>query len=238
MADGTRPERGIMNVEPNPYSPYATADPAQRHLFPTLFGPPASGILIPAGCHRLAVVPDHPTELDPDTTELPDGLCPGCVDSLRGLPATTAPRPVTACRTCGQDTHHNQLCALCRAEAHDLWQHIRTTDAPSPPTVPFVALGGPISVTPHAFCEHGDLAFALRLNGYHLTGDQHEGHLDVVFPRCYLAKILGAALAVVDHDSNPEAHDRFTTTVNRTQDRVATALRHRDTSHDQDGTSS
>lgn len=219
----------MTTVEPNPFSPYATADPAVRHLFPTLFGPPTPGILIPAGCHDLAVVLDQAAEIDPTATELPEGLCALCVASMRGLTVTANPRPLAACRTCGQDTHHNRLCALCRAEAHELWQDVRTTTAPPPQerNAPFVALGGPLSVTPHAFCEHGDLAFVSRLHGYRLEGDQHEERLDVVLPRCYIAQLFGAVLAYVDHDPNPEAGERFTQTVDRTQNRVRTALQQR-----------
>ncbi|MDX3748708.1 hypothetical protein [Streptomyces sp. AK08-02] len=89
---------------------------------------------------------------------------------------------------------------------------------------PFVALGGPLTITPDAFCEHGGLAFAARLHGHHTKGDQHDEEMTVIFPRCYLAKILGAVLAIVDHDSSPEAHERFTDTVNQAQTAVATAI--------------
>ena len=220
---------------PNPYSPYATADPGLRHLFPTLFGPPAPGALQPTGCYALAVVGDQPIELDPTADQLPDGLCTECVAHMRGHDAPET-RPFTNCRGCGADTRHNSLCALCRAEAHELWQTIRTVAEPPPAhhqeRGPFIAMGGPLSVTPGAFCEHGDLAFAARLTGYHLPHGQ-EQHLDVVLPRCYLAKLLGAVLAIVDHDSTPEAQDRFTTTVNRTQNRVRANLEHRAAERDQ-----
>lgn len=231
----------METAAPSPYSPYATADPTTRHLFPLLFGPPpTAGTLLPTGCNGLAVVPDEPLEVDPAAEDLPAGLCTGCVAAMRGLEVPDH-RPLAECRNCAAPTRHNRLCAGCSNNAHQLWVETRT--APGPPlvhlpTVPFVALGGDLRVTPDAFCEHGDLAFAVRLKGHHLIGDQHEEELPVVFPRCYLAKIIGGVLAVVDHDPNPEAQDRFTTTVNRTQDKVRAALKQRDASRGQDGASS
>ncbi|MEU9380017.1 hypothetical protein AB0D38_02955 [Streptomyces sp. NPDC048279] len=215
-------------VQPNPYSPYATADAGVRHLFPTLFGPPAAGALLPAGCLGLAVVPDEVIEIDPAATDLPAGLCPGCVAALRGI-AVVAPRTFKPCRNCKGHTRHNELCAVCRAEAHELWAATRVA-VPPPPTAaagPYVVMGGPINVTPAAFCEHGDLAFHARMKVRALRGDQDQSTLDLVLPRCYLAKVFGAVLAVVDHDSNPEAHDRFTHTVNHTQDLARRSLQER-----------
>lgn len=220
-------------VPPNPYSPYATAAPGLRHLIrlPEEYGPPAPGRLLPAGCVELAVVPDDPTEIDPATTQLPDGLCPACVASLRGLPVSTD-NPRSLCRTCLTETRYNGLCELCRADAHQLWQAVRTTPAPTPVQQPdpgsFVALGGPLRITPGAFCEHGDLAFAAHLHGFRTTGDQNTEELDLVLPRCYLATLIGTVLAVVDHESgtNTEAHDRFTNAVNESQTAVRNALQH------------
>jgi len=120
-------------VPPNPYSPYATADPDTRHLFPIPpeLGPPTPGTLLFAGCHGLAVVPDDPIEIDPATEQLPHGLCMPCVDSLRGL-AHTDTRPLTDCRVCCHITRNNSLCATCRATAHHLWQDTRVTAVPPP----------------------------------------------------------------------------------------------------------
>jgi len=224
----------MTTVPPSPYSPYATADPDVRHLIPLPeeYGPPAPGRLLPAGCHELAVVSDDSAEIDPATRPLPRGLCAPCVASMRGLAVPDDTRPLTNCRTCGGETRYNHLCALCRAEAHQLWQTVRTTPAPTPTQQPatgsFVVLGGPLRITPDSFCEHGDLAFTARLQGYRTVGDQHDERLDLVLPRCYLAKVVGSVLAIVDHESgtNPEAHERFTDTVNQSQATVRGALQH------------
>uniref|UniRef100_A0AAU2A1R1 Uncharacterized protein n=1 Tax=Streptomyces sp. NBC_00093 TaxID=2975649 RepID=A0AAU2A1R1_9ACTN len=224
----------MTTVPPSPYSPYATADPDVRHLIPLPpeYGPPTPGTLLPAGCHELAAVSDDPTEIDPATEQLPSGLCALCVASMRGLAVPDDTRPLTNCRTCGGETRYNSLCALCRAEAHQLWQAVRTTPAPTPTQQPergsFVALGGPLRVTAGAFCEHGDLAFAARLHGFRTVGDQHDEQLDLVLPRCYTAKLIGSVLAIVDHESGaaPEAHERFTDTVNQSQAAVRHAIEH------------
>lgn len=113
-------------VLPNPYSPYADADPLYRHtipvLMPSLFGEPAPGTLSLTGCEHLAVVPDEPLRYvaDPDQA-LPAGLCPACVSAMHGdaPPQGTA----TDCRRCESSTRHNGLCAQCRQEQHaDWWQ--------------------------------------------------------------------------------------------------------------------
>ncbi|MFI6274287.1 hypothetical protein [Streptomyces sp. NPDC050988] len=216
----------MKRVPPNPYSPYATADPTERHLFPTLFGPPTPGTLHPAGCHGLAVVPDEPVEVAPDAESLPDGLCAACTAALRGL-AVPDTRPLSACEKCVQGTRNNGLCAVCRTDAHQLWTRVRTATAPhtvEKPAGAFVVRGGPLRVTPDAFCEHGDLAFATRMHGYHIGGDDHEEAIDLVLPRCYLALLIGGVLAAVDHDNTPGAHERFTESVNRTQAKVRAAL--------------
>ncbi|MEU9349048.1 hypothetical protein AB0D74_48410 [Streptomyces sp. NPDC048278] len=218
----------MTTVQPNPYSPYATADPQVRHLFPTLFGPPTAGALLPTGCLELAVVPDEPLETDP-AAELPAGVCPGCAAALRGIGVLDL-RPHTACRTCPGQTRYNELCAVCRAKAHELWADTRVHAAPPPATPapgPFLALGGPVSVASSVFCDHGDLAIAARLRGHHLSGDQADTTLDVIMPRCYIAKVIGAVLAVVDHDPSTEAQDRFAETVTETQQRVSQTLQER-----------
>ena len=114
MTDQTR-------VAPNPPSPFADADPAYRHLFPTpfLFPDPPAGVLAPTGCDRLAVVPEAVREAIPGG-ELPEGLCPVCVAVMRSEPFVDA-RVLAPCRECGAPTRPDGLCALCRQERHDAW---------------------------------------------------------------------------------------------------------------------
>lgn len=95
-------------ITPNPFSPFADADPEYRHLLavPAIFGmEPGAGTLYPTGCDRLAVVPERITETKP-SADLPDGLCPLCVAVMRtGHPledsrgacraASARPRPGT-----------------------------------------------------------------------------------------------------------------------------------------------
>lgn len=216
----------MTTVPPNPYSPYATANPAERHLFPTLFTPPTPGTLMPTGCNHLAAVPEETVEVDPTAETLPDGLCATCIATMRGL---TVPdfRPETDCLNCGHTTRNNLMCAVCRAKAHQLWAQTRTAAVPPPPAAPFLVQGGPVHVTPSAWCEHGDLAIGARFHGYYLNGEPHETHIDVLLPRCYLATVIGAVLALVDLDPSPQAQDRFTEAVNDTQNTVRAAYRQR-----------
>ncbi|WP_330348150.1 hypothetical protein [Streptomyces sp. NBC_00582] len=214
---------------PNPYSPYATADPYASHLFPTLFGPPEPGALLPTACFHLAVVRGQPpTEIDPATEQLPAGLCTVCVDHMRGRDIPES-RPFTACQGCGADTRHNGMCAVCRAEAHELWQNVRTTHTPPlerQAIKPFIARGGPLAVTAGAWCEHGDFAFVARFRGYQVP-DGPPQEITVILPRCYVAELLGCALAIIDHDSTPEALQRFADTITHAQDHLRGLLERR-----------
>ncbi|MFC7909031.1 hypothetical protein [Streptomyces nigra] len=116
-----------MNVVlPNPYSPYADADPLYRHTFLSFgLGAPKPGVLVPTDCERLAVVPDetHPLALDPE--QLPAGLCPTCIGAARG--DLILSYPAMDCRRCESRTHHNALCAQCRQEAHADWWDASST---------------------------------------------------------------------------------------------------------------
>lgn len=112
------------SVSPNPFSPFADADPALRHLLPVpafLPGAPAPGTLSFTGCGRLAAVPADPVEIDP-AAQLPDGVCPRCTAALRAGAPQWDNRPAAACRACGTPTLHDALCALCRQDLHAAWQ--------------------------------------------------------------------------------------------------------------------
>lgn len=114
-------------IAPNPYSPYADANPSLRHLFTSLlfFPHPAPGVLAPAACGGMAVVPADRLNLTPES-DLPDGLCPACVAEMRGE-HTPLSIPPAECRECESDTRHADLCALCRQEKHDVWWTTRRT---------------------------------------------------------------------------------------------------------------
>lgn len=110
-------------ITPNPPSPFANANPAFRHLIPTipLFSVPVPGTLALTGCNYLAVVPDEPLRDASAGGALPDGLCPACLAEMRGETPPTGVRPVTECRTCDDHTIHGEMCVLCRQEMHDRW---------------------------------------------------------------------------------------------------------------------
>uniref|UniRef100_UPI003F495B1E hypothetical protein n=1 Tax=Streptosporangium sp. CA-235898 TaxID=3240073 RepID=UPI003F495B1E len=130
----------ISTVEPNAHSPHATADPASRHLLPSLsvFGRPIPGKLAPTGCERLAVVPEGTLGdltvalLSGDLAALPAGLCPVCITVAtgRGVAERMAPQ---RCQECGGQSSQGELCALCRQELHDDWWPTRETSATPAP---------------------------------------------------------------------------------------------------------
>lgn len=113
----------MATLTPNPSSPFATAAPNVRHIFPTLmfFGDPKPGALALAGCDQLAVVPAEPLQDAATGATLPDGLCPACVAAMNGDEAAGPEQLVAECEECGISTRHNGMCALCRQEAHDEW---------------------------------------------------------------------------------------------------------------------
>lgn len=108
-----------QKLEPNPYSPYADADPEYRHLVPEFLGIcPQPGVLAIVACGGLAVVPETLTELPPGPSA-PPGLCPACLTAAHGgLGRSGTPG---RCSECGDATGHGKLCALCRQEKHDAW---------------------------------------------------------------------------------------------------------------------
>lgn len=112
----------MTRITPNPYSPYATADPTTRHILPSpiFFPQAAAGVLAPTACERMAVVPEEPLRdaLAGDGT-LPEGLCPACVTVMQG--GQPPARVSSECRACESPTWHGELCALCRQEKHEKW---------------------------------------------------------------------------------------------------------------------
>jgi hypothetical protein len=75
----------MTRIAPNPHSPYASANPDVRHIFPSpiFFPAPTPGVLAPAACNLMAVVPDELIETQPGAP-LPDGLCADCVTVMQG----------------------------------------------------------------------------------------------------------------------------------------------------------
>ncbi|MGI5223552.1 hypothetical protein [Actinoallomurus sp. CA-142502] len=122
-------------LTPNPYSPYADADPATRHLLPSLLGArPKPGGLCPAACGGLAVVPEGTlgdiTDLinEGRTAELPPGFCLTCLAVATGREPEPPGTP-GVCRECGERSSHGDLCALCRQDLHDAWWPTREQEA-------------------------------------------------------------------------------------------------------------
>jgi hypothetical protein len=109
-----------QTVSPNPYSPYATATLADRHLLPSFFGAyPLPGKLAIAACEGMTVAPgEQPRELDLGNPQ--PGLCRVCVDAVTGVkdPARQGPH---VCQECGETGSQGRWCALCRQELHDEW---------------------------------------------------------------------------------------------------------------------
>lgn len=113
-------------VDPNPYSPFATADPDLRHLIvvPLPGSRPEPGRLVLTGCDRMAVVPDDVVRIADDLPS-PDGACPVCFLAMatlaRGLYPSCASLPPATCGTCGSISSQGAMCAICRATAHEEW---------------------------------------------------------------------------------------------------------------------
>lgn len=118
----TTPKR----VEPNPYSPYATADPDLRHMFVPFFGGiPDAGVLALAECERQAVVPADTVDctdavMEGRLTDLPPGLCPVCITVATGQGEPGQQHPET-CRRCEGVSSQGEWCAMCRFELHEEW---------------------------------------------------------------------------------------------------------------------
>ncbi|NUS82707.1 MAG: hypothetical protein HOY75_08135 [Streptomyces sp.] len=125
----------MTRIAPNPYSPYADADPTTRHIFEAFafLGNPHPGGLVPAACGRLAVVPEETLR---DATggdgTLLEGLCPVCLAAMNGEELPEDTRPVGQCRECESATDHDGLCALCRQDKHEEWWPTRNADTKEP----------------------------------------------------------------------------------------------------------
>ncbi|MEU8378302.1 hypothetical protein [Streptosporangium sp. NPDC048865] len=125
-------------IEPNAYSPHATADPAYRHLLPslTVFGRPIPGKLTLTGCQRLAVVPEGTLGDLTDALRtgnlaaLPAGFCPVCLQVATGRGVAKRPAP-QRCQECGSGSSQGEVCALCRQSLHDDWWPTREASATS-----------------------------------------------------------------------------------------------------------
>jgi len=132
----------LSRVAPNPYSPFADADPQLRHLFPVpafISVPPVPGSLALTGCSRLAMVPWDVTEA-PAREELPEGTCPLCARPMREGNPQPDQRPVAACHRCLAPTRHDGLCALCRVTMHEHWQVEQAADAANQGTLDYRAI--------------------------------------------------------------------------------------------------
>ena len=112
-------------VAPNPYSPYATADPERRHALPVPAllaasgATPAPGTLALTSCGQLAVVPADVILVEPGAT-FPPIACPPCLEALAADRIDEPPREIELCPECDRPTPYG-LCILCRQERHDAW---------------------------------------------------------------------------------------------------------------------
>ena len=112
-------------VAPNPYSPYATADPERRHIIPVpalladLGARPAPGALATTACGQLAVVPADVVLVEPGAA-FPAIACPPCLEAMAADRIDEPPREIELCPECDRPTPYG-LCIICRQERHDQW---------------------------------------------------------------------------------------------------------------------
>ncbi|MGI5286599.1 hypothetical protein ACQEVF_25125 [Nonomuraea polychroma] len=119
----------MTRVEPNPYSPYANADPDVRHLFAVpswLMASPRPGTLTPTSCGALAVVPEAPIKITPGDP-LPEGVCGACARAHAADTVVARTGPLTDCQECGLGTTHGAICAMCRGDLHEAWWLVKNT---------------------------------------------------------------------------------------------------------------
>lgn len=112
-------------AKPNPYSPFACAEPTVRHAFPVypFFGGPEAGVLAMTLCERTAIVPGDTQEY-PVGAEMPAGTCPGCAAVLREQEPPEDTRTPEQCKTC-ESRGPNGMCLMCRMDAHDRWASLQ-----------------------------------------------------------------------------------------------------------------
>lgn len=118
-------------IAPNPPSPYADADPQYRHLIPSFFGLGSEpGVLAVAACGYMVVAPEQQREAL-NFRDLPDGICPQCIDEATGKLEETGPHGrLHNCTRCSLSTRHEDICALCRQQLHDEWRAEQPAEAP------------------------------------------------------------------------------------------------------------
>lgn len=111
----------MERVKPNPYSPYADADPQYRHIIPSFLGIlPQAGSLVLAACGGMTVVPEEALRDAAGEPELPPGLCSACLAVMAG-DEPERPQEAEKCRRCESGSSHGDLCAFCRQEGHAKW---------------------------------------------------------------------------------------------------------------------
>jgi hypothetical protein len=125
-------------LTPNPYSPYATAQPGVRHIFtssPFLLGERVPWVLGTTACRNLAVVLDEPV-LPFDKASSPPGICPTCLAAVRGQMVISAGEELTRCDLCRAKTRQGQWCSPCRESLHRAWwAEQRKEERPCPPAL-------------------------------------------------------------------------------------------------------
>lgn len=106
-------------LTPNPYSPYADADPAYLHTFPGETPPPRNLTL--TNCQFLAVVPEGPPLVITPDDPRPDGVCPECLPAAASTAGDDWPGNLHQCRECHHWSRHRVMCGACRQNLHVAW---------------------------------------------------------------------------------------------------------------------
>lgn len=110
-------------IPANPYSPYATAAADVRHVASTVLvdTKPVVGTLALTACGHYAVALGEDPPVNP-VGGASDGVCPACMQSLRGDPPHDLHDVFAVCEECGLKTRHGRWCGLCREDLHDTWR--------------------------------------------------------------------------------------------------------------------
>lgn len=131
------PEATPDLVPPNPFSPYATADPTLRHGWRLWQRPFEVGRLVGMACSGLEVVPEPDPELVAELDaalrahgRTPPGFCRVCINVITGrIHVSPYLWPDAGpCRNCGNDggTGELALCSWCRQPMHWAWWPTRS----------------------------------------------------------------------------------------------------------------